>query len=112
MGLRVHPPRGELKFWSILWIVFGIAASIFYAVSGVTMGLALTIPVGILSIGLWLRSKLCGYFLLGLLVLTCLVAIPLVFRGGGFDVYRAFRVCLCGYFAFLVFHWLGDYEDE
>ncbi len=112
MALRLQAPRGELKFWSSVWIICGAFASIFYVYRGQSFSLFLTIPVGLCAVGLWLRIKLCGYLLFGLLVLTCMAAVPLIFRGGGFDFYRAFRVCLSVYFAYLVFSWLREYDDQ
>lgn len=111
MALRIHPPRGELKFWSFLWLLFGVLGSVYFAIAGVSAALVITVPVGFLTLGIWLRIKLCGHLLFGFLVLACLLAIPLIFRGGGFDWYRLFRICLSGYFAFLVFRWIREFDD-
>jgi len=111
MAFRFYPPRGELRFWSALWLLFGLGGSIFYSVTGTPKGLALSIPVGVLTLGIWLRIKFCGQLLGGLLVIGCLIAIPLIFRNG-FDCYRVLRICLSAYFAFLVFRWVQDFDDN
>jgi len=112
MALRFHPPHGELKYWSILWLLFGIAGSIIYAIAGRWSDLWLTVPLGLLTLGIWLRSKVCGQLLVGLLSTACFLAIPFLFRGGDFDWPRLIRIGLCGYFAFLVFDWVSEFDDH
>ena len=112
MSLRFQPPRGELKFWSILWMVFGILGSIFCIYKGWLVGLVLTIPSGLLTLGIWLRIKACGYLLLGFQILACVVAMRLMFRGGGIDWHRLPRIALSGYFAYLIYRWIREFDED
>lgn len=109
MPFKFYPPAGELKFWSALWLFYGLAGSLFYGIKGIPLGLVLTVPVGLLTLGIWLRVKWCGQLLGGLLILACVVAVPLVFRNG-FDWWRLARIGMSGYFAWLVFGWVVDFE--
>ncbi len=111
MSFRLHPPAGELKFWSALWLVFGVVGSIYYPLAGHPAFLLVTLPVLFLTLGIWLRIKVCGQMLGGLLVVGCLLALPLVFRSG-FEWHRVFRTCLTAYFASLVFKWVKSVEEE
>lgn len=110
MALRFHPPRGDLKFWSILWLVFGIGGSIHYALAGQWSNLWITVPVGLLTLGIWLRIKVCGQLLFCLLILGCLMGALYIFRGDGINWYRLFRTCLSGYYAYLVYDWVDDFD--
>ena len=106
MSLRFYPPQGELKFWSILWLIYGVLGSVYALVYGIPAMLIMTIPVGLLTLGVWLRIKVCGQILCGVLIVTSLLAIPLIFKDGGFDWRRLFRVCLSAYFASLAYRWV------
>jgi hypothetical protein len=112
MALRFHPPQGDLKFWSALWLLYGVGGSIYALVTGVPALLLMTIPVGLLTLGIWLRIKVCGQILFWVLVVSCLLAIPMVFKGGEFNWRRLIRICLSGYFAYLVWAWVQAFESQ
>ncbi len=110
MPLRIQPPRGELKFWSALWILAGIVGAIWFAASG-ERGLLVAIPVALLAVGMWLRIKWAGIVLLVLLGITTILAIALLLFLEGFTWLRALRIVAAGYYAWLIFDWVREFDE-
>jgi hypothetical protein len=109
--MAFRPPGGELTLWSAVWIVFGIAATIAAATMGLTGYYILGACVGLPALGMWFEQRWCGYLFAGPMALTiplAVIAIVTVDDTFAERAYRALRIALAGYFAFIAFRWAQD----
>ncbi len=105
--MAFKPPGGDLTGWSILWIFFGIVATIAGAMSGTAFYFLGTF-VGFLAAGMWFEQRWCGYLfacLMVLVILLAILALVMVDETWTDRAYRLLRMALSGYFALITFRW-------
>lgn len=107
--MKLSPPQGELKFWSILWMLFGLLAVYLGLTQKMSVYLVLGPLIGLSSLGLWFRSKLCGYVLLVTIALGILLGIVLLITKE-FRWLKLARIGLSCYFVFLLANWLREFD--
>lgn len=107
--MKFTPPPGELKFWSILWMLCLPLGVYFGLTQGSTVYLVLGPLVGLSALGLWIRSKVCGYVLATVIVLGIMGAIVLLITKE-FRWLKVARLGLSCYFVFLLVGWLRAFN--
>jgi len=68
--MAFRPPGGELNFWSVLWILFGVAGTILAVMGGPPI-LYLWAPImGLPALGMWFEQRWCGYIIGAMLIVS------------------------------------------
>jgi hypothetical protein len=106
--MKITPPGGELTFWSVVWILFALAAVYLAIATGNSGYYIVGACIGLPAIGMWLGLRWCGYLLSAFLALSiplALLALVVVDDTLGERAYRLVRIAAAGYFAWISFVW-------
>jgi hypothetical protein len=103
LSMKFQAPEGALKWWSILWILFGLIGGGlgFLQPEGGQLLSYVMVVIGLCSLGLWFRLKFCAYVLIVVYVLTMGLIVLLIVKGV-VDWTRIFRLLLTCYFIWLL----------
>ncbi len=111
--MRFQAPEGALKWWSILWIIFGVIAFALYSKDPVRSAVLLYYagPIAIGSVGLWFRLKICAYALIAIYVVALVIGVVLISKGV-VDVAKIVRLLLTCYFIWLLIDYIREINAE